>query len=58
MSVTYHHYGATILNVPITQLRRDMPAILNVPSDLARTAERTTAGTSAEQRQPCLQLAI
>jgi hypothetical protein len=57
MSMTYHHYGAAVLNAPIAQLRRDMPAILNVPPDLVRAAGRTAAGASA-RRQPCLQLAI
>src|SRR5215208_5174820 len=37
--VTYHHYGATILDAPITQLHGDMDAILN----LARTTGYTTA---------------
>ena len=34
--VTYHHYGATILDAPIAQLHGDMVAILNVPLNLAR----------------------
>ncbi len=34
--LTYHHYGATILDAPIAQLRSDMDAILNMPLDLAR----------------------
>src|SRR5215213_11127856 len=32
--LTYHHYGATILDVPIAQLRCDMHTILNLPSAL------------------------
>jgi hypothetical protein len=34
--ITYHHYGATILNAPIAQLYGDMDALLNVPLNLAR----------------------
>src|SRR5258708_39590535 len=34
--VTYHHYGATILDASIAQLRGDMDAILNAPLNLAR----------------------
>jgi hypothetical protein len=37
MSVTYHHYGATVLNAPINQLRCDMHAVLNVAQDTVRT---------------------
>jgi hypothetical protein len=32
--VTYHHYGAAILDVPIAQLHGDMDAILNAPLNL------------------------
>jgi hypothetical protein len=35
--VTYHHYGATILDAPIAQLHCDMDTILNVPLNLACT---------------------
>ena len=41
--VTYHHYGATILDAPIAQLHGDMDAILNAPLNLARTMGYTTA---------------
>jgi hypothetical protein len=41
--LTYHHYGATVLNAPIAQLRRDMHTILNVPPDLVRTRGHTAA---------------
>jgi hypothetical protein len=41
--VTYHHYGATILNAPIAQLRRDIHAIFSIPSDLVRTVGHTAA---------------
>ena len=37
--VTYHHYGATILDAPIAQLHGDMDAILNAPLNLAHTME-------------------
>jgi hypothetical protein len=61
MSVTYHHYGATVLNAPIDHLRRDMYAILNVP-DMSIANERHAIGSidgaSAEMGQPCLPLAM
>lgn len=38
--LTYHHYGATILDAPIAQLHADMDALLNVPVDLVRMAGR------------------
>ena len=41
--VTYHHYGATILDAPIAQLHGDMDAILNAPLNLARMTGYTTA---------------
>jgi len=37
---TYHHYGATILDASIAQLRGDMDAILNAPLDLANPTGR------------------
>jgi hypothetical protein len=40
--VTYHHYGATILDAPIAQLRGDMDTILNAPSALELSVGRTT----------------
>jgi hypothetical protein len=61
MSVSYHHYGATVLNAPINQLRRNMHSILNVPEDTVRAARRATgvpAAALAEPSQPCFQLAI
>jgi len=61
MSVTYHHYGASVIHAPLAQLRRDMHAILNVPADLVRAAGRATdvaAAASSEQGRPCVQLAI
>ena len=61
MSVTYHNYGASVINAPIAQLRQDMHAILNVPADLVRAAGCATdaaAGASPEQGQPFVQLAI
>jgi hypothetical protein len=39
--VTYHHYGATILDAPIAQLHGDMDSILNVAPNLARPTERS-----------------
>src|SRR5215216_4347287 len=39
--VTYHHYGATILDAPIAQLHGDMDAILNLPLNLACTMEHS-----------------
>ena len=33
--VTYHHYGATILDAPIAELQGDMEAMLNPPLNLA-----------------------
>ena len=32
--LTYHHYGATILDAPIAQLHGDMDAMLNLPMNL------------------------
>ena len=61
MSVTFHHYGATVLDAPIHQLRRDMYTILNVPEVIVRTPRRATSVAAvavAEQSQPCVQLAI
>ncbi|HET9220960.1 MAG TPA: hypothetical protein VFO07_00565 [Roseiflexaceae bacterium] len=61
MSVTCHHYGATVLDAPIHQLRRDMYTILNVPEAIVRTPRRATSVAAivvAEQSQPCVQLAI
>ena len=42
--VTYHHYGATILDASIAQLRGDMDAILNAPLDLANPTGRPPFG--------------
>ena len=61
MTITYHHYSATVLNAPINQLRRDLHTILNLPQDTVRTTRRATgsaAAALAEQTQPCMQLAI
>ena len=61
MSVTYHHYGATVLNAPVDHLRHDMFALLNVPQDSVRTAGRATGSAdaaSAELSRPCLPLAM
>lgn len=61
MSLTYHHYGASLIHAPIAQLRRDMQAILNAPADLVRAAERATdaaVAASSEQGRPAVQLAI
>jgi hypothetical protein len=38
--VTYHHYGATILDASIAQLRGDIDVILNTSLDLARPIGR------------------
>lgn len=40
--VTYHHYGATILDTPIAQLRRKMDAIVNASLALSRTTARAS----------------
>lgn len=61
MSVTFHHYGASVVNASIAQLRRDMHAMLNVPADLVRAAGRAAnaaASASSEQGRPFVQLAI
>ena len=43
MSVTYHHYGASLIQAPIDQLRREMQAMLGLPAELARGDERAAA---------------
>jgi hypothetical protein len=43
VSVTYHHYGASLIHAPIEQLRRDMQEMLGMPADIAGGAERTAA---------------
>src|SRR5215208_1761287 len=43
MSVTFHHYGATVLTVPISQLRLNMQAILRMPIDIVDGAGHATA---------------
>jgi hypothetical protein len=61
MSLTYHHYSATVLNTPINQLERDLYTILNVPKGIVCEARRATgsaAATLAEQSHPCVQLSI
>ena len=42
MSITYHHYGATVLNMPIAQLPPNMQAILRLPIDLVGAAAHAT----------------
>jgi hypothetical protein len=61
MSVTYHQYGATVLNAPIDHLRRDMYAILNVPHESVAPARHgigSIDGALVEMSQPCFPLAI
>jgi len=43
MSVTYHHYGASLIHAPIDQLRRDMQEMLGLPADIARGEEPMAA---------------
>jgi hypothetical protein len=40
--VTYHYYGATLLDAPIALLQDDIHTILSVPADLIRTVGCTT----------------
>jgi hypothetical protein len=42
MSITYHHYGATVLNMPITQLPLNMLTILRLPIDRVGVAAHAT----------------
>jgi hypothetical protein len=49
--VTYHHYGATILDAPIAELHGDMDAILNVPLNLAHPTRRPV--TDMEKMTDC-----
>jgi len=42
MNITFHHYGAAVLGVPITQLRLDLQAILQMPAELVGRAEHAT----------------
>ena len=35
MSLTYHHYGASLVHAPIDQLRRDIHSILGMPAHAA-----------------------
>src|SRR5262245_55513389 len=39
---TYHHYGASVIHAPISQLRRDMHAALVIAPDALHTAEHAT----------------
>jgi hypothetical protein len=48
MSITYHHYGATVLNLPITQLSPNMQAILHMPIDLIGAAAHATVALEEE----------
>jgi hypothetical protein len=43
--VTYHHYGATILEAPIAELHAGIGALLNVPLDLGRMIGHPTTVT-------------
>jgi hypothetical protein len=43
MSITFHHYGATVLNMPISQVRFNLQAILRMPFELVNGAEHATA---------------
>jgi hypothetical protein len=49
--ITYHHYGATILDAPIAQLHADIGALLDVPPDLVRTIGHPT--TVTQQMSDC-----
>jgi hypothetical protein len=40
--MSYHHYGASVIHAPITQLRRDMHTALDITPDALRMAEHTT----------------
>jgi hypothetical protein len=56
MSLTYHHYGATVLNAPISQLQCNLYAILNLPQDIMHAALRATGSAAlAESSQTCVQ---
>jgi hypothetical protein len=43
MSLTFHRYGATVLDVPIAQLRLNLRAILSMPVELVSGAEQAAA---------------
>jgi hypothetical protein len=49
MSITYYHYGASVVHAPLDQLRGNMSAILNMP--LARPS--ATAQTLTYRATAC-----
>ncbi len=44
MNITFHHYGAAVLSVPIAQLRLDLQAFVRMPAELVGRAEHATVG--------------
>jgi hypothetical protein len=50
VSITYHHYGASLIHAPIDHLQRDIQAMLDIPADLARAA-----ASAVPRAQPALQ---
>jgi hypothetical protein len=48
VSLTYHHYGASFINAPIDQLRRDIQAMLDMPTNLAHAAASAAPGALAD----------
>lgn len=42
MSITFHHYNATVLNVPISHMRFNLQAILRMPFELVGEAAQAT----------------
>jgi hypothetical protein len=53
MSLTYHHYGASLIQAPIEHLQRDIQAMLDMPTDLARAAASAATDTLIYRSGTC-----
>jgi hypothetical protein len=53
VSLTYHHYGASLIQAPIDNLQRDIQAVLDLPADIAGAAAPTAARTLTYRSATC-----
>lgn len=52
-NVSYHHYGASVIDAPIDQLRGNIQAVLNLSGDAQPIAEHAIVGQAGMLDQPC-----